>query len=178
MSSIVTLTLWSSFNERDESFAKEIGREKKRLRGWSGELLAQKLQIKCLCKAAVSNPSLNFSFHSVLLLHIWISSAFFAALRLQLLFFLPSGVEEGKMMYVTLENLLVWDTGATSSSQALPNRHLKWPQGANGNVSLKLGFSRSLAVNALMFLFDGLLCCIMGWWGWRHGLKRNALGQL
>lgn len=57
---------------------------------------------------------------------------------------------------VVLPGVIVGDTGATFSSQALPNRHLQCPQGANGNMSLKLSFSRRLAVNALVFPFDGL----------------------
>ena len=63
---------------------------------------------------------------------------------------------------VVLQGVIAGAAEATQSSQALPNRQLKCPQGANGNMSLELSFSRRLAVNALMFLFDGLLCCIMG----------------
>ncbi len=63
---------------------------------------------------------------------------------------------------VVLQSLIVGAAEATSSSQALPNRHLKCPPGANCNMSLELSFSRRLAVNALTFLFDGLLGGIMG----------------
>lgn len=63
---------------------------------------------------------------------------------------------------IVLRGVIAGATDAAQSSQAHPNRHLECPQGANGNMSLELSFNRRLAVSALMFLFDGLLGCIMG----------------
>lgn len=80
---------------------------------------------------------------------------------------------------VLLQGVMAGSAEATQCSQAFPNRHQKCPHGAESNMSVELSFNRRLAASALMFLFDGSLCCIMGCeWGWQRGLKRVGLRQL